>query len=468
MSRPAKNRRLTPLGALGMFCGLAGAAIGYQANAQDFTIENATIAAGDGSDPIEGATLVVRGGRVVSVGTAGAPAGGERIDGTGMWVTPGLVASVTSLGLWDVGAVEESNDTAARSSPFSAALDAAPIVNPNSQHILVHRAAGITRAATAIMPSASIFGGQGAIIDLGADMNAITRPRAFQVVALGEMGARLSGGSRASAHTLFRNALREAAQVGEGSRIPGRSSRPPEERTGDDLPIDPRLSGEDNERAGDVLLTRFDAAALVPVVRGEQPLYVMVERASDIRSVLALTREFPNLDLVLVGASEGWLVAQDIAAAGVPVIADGLDDLPQNFEELAATQSNIGRLVKAGVKVAINASAMENPRNLNQYAGNLVALSRIPGADGLTWGQAFAAISSVPAEISGLSGRAGTLQAGAAGDVVIWNGDPLELGSMPVRVFIDGVEQPLDNHQSRLRERYRDLDESDLPKAYDW
>jgi len=469
MNRPAKNKRLTPLGALGMFCGLAGAALGYQANAQDFTIENATVAMGDGSEPMEGATVVVRGGRIISAGTgAAATAGGERIDGTGMWVTPGLVASVTSLGLWDVGAVDESNDTSARESPFSAALDAAPIVNPNSQHILVHRAAGVTRAATVTMPSASIFGGQGAIIDLGADANPVTRPRAFQIVTLGEAGARLSGGSRASAHTLLRNALREASRVGENSRIPGRSSRGPEQETGDDLPIDPRLSGEDNERAGDVLLTRFDAAALVPVVRGEQPLYVMVERASDIRSVLALTREFANLDLVLVGASEGWLVAEDIAAAGVPVIADGLDDLPQNFEELAATQSNIGRMVKAGVKVAINASAMENPRNLNQYAGNLVALSRVPGADGLTWGQAFATITSVPAEISGLTGRAGTLGAGASGDVVMWDGDPLEVGSMPVRVFIDGVEQPLDNHQSRLKERYRDLDESDLPKAYDW
>ena len=193
-----------------------------------------------------------------------------------------------------------------------------------------------------------------------------------------------------------------------------------------------------------------------------------MERASDIRSTLALKSEFPRLNLVLVGASEGWLVAREIAAAGVPVIADGLDDLPANFEELAATQSNIGRMVKAGVKVALNAAAMENPRNLNQYAGNLVALTRMPGADGLSWGQAFAAITSVPASISGMGGKAGVLAPGAMGDLVIWDGDPLQVGSMPVKVFIDGVEQPLDNHQSRLKERYRDLDESDLPKGYDW
>lgn len=464
MNRPAAPRRRL----FAMACMIGAGALAAPVAAQDFVIENATVAAGDGSEPVENASVVVRGGRIAAVGSTVAAEGLQRIDGTGMWVTPGLVASVTSLGLYDVSAVSESNDIRAGSSPLSAALDAAPVVNPNSQHILVHRAAGITRAATATMPSSSIFGGQGAIIDLGADGQPITRARAFQIVALGEDGARLSGGSRASAHALFRNALREALDYDRDQAISGAGMRGGDVSLGDDIAIDSRLLRGPEDRGTDVLLTRFDAAALVPVVRGTQRLYVMVERASDIRSVLALKQEFPRLDMVLVGASEGWLVANEIAAAGIPVIADGLDDLPQSFEQLAATQSNIGRMVKAGVKVAINASAMENPRNLNQYAGNLVALARLPGADGLTWGQAFATITSVPAEISGLRGRAGSLAAGAAGDVVLWDGDPLEAGSMPVRVFIDGIEQPLDNHQSRLKERYRDLDESTLPKAYDW
>ena len=405
----------------------AACAIAVPAAAQDVTIANATVATGDGSEPIENGHVVVRGGRVLSVGAGAPAAGGTAIDAEGRWVTPGLFATVTTLGLSDVGAVSESNDTQASDSPFSAALDAAPAINPSSQHILVHRAAGVTRAASVTMPASSIFGGQGAIIDLGADPQAVVRPRAFQVVALGESGARLAGGSRTATHALLRNALREATQFGEDASIPGRAARPADIRTGDDLPIDPRMAGDDAVRGDDVLLTRFDAAALVPVVRGEQPLYVAVERASD-----------------------------------------GLDDLPENFEELASTQSNIGRMVAAGVKVAINAAAMENPRNLNQYAGSLVALSRVPGASGLSWGQAFAAISSIPAEISGMGGRAGVLSPNAVGDLVIWDGDPLELGAMPVQVFIDGVEQPLDNHQSRLKERYRDLDESTLPKAYDW
>ena len=196
-----------------------------------------------------------------------------------------------------------------------------------------------------------------------------------------------------------------------------------------------------------------------------------VERASDIREILQLRRDFPNLDLVLLGVSEGWLVADDIAAAGVPVIADPLDDLPTGFDQIAATQSNIGRMQKAGVKVAIGrmeGGTAEQPRNARQYAGNLVALTRVPGADGLSWGQALATITSIPAAISGFGGQLGTLAPGAIADVVMWDGDPLEVGSVPVAVFIDGVRQPVENHQTRLRERYRDLDESDLPKAYDW
>jgi imidazolonepropionase-like amidohydrolase len=466
-----RKQRLRPFGALGIVLGLAGALVGYKASAQDFAVTNATVATGDGSAPIENATVVVRGGKVVAAGSGVAiPAGVETIDGTGKWVTPGLFLAMTALGLSDADGVEESNDTGARGSPFGAALDVTPALNPASQHVTVARDWGITRASVFSRPSSSIFGGQGALVDLGADPQMVVRPRAFQLVALGEYGARLAGGSRVSAHAVLRNALREARQYGSDSRIPGGGGRPGQVSTGDDIPVDTRLIDNPAER-DDVLLTRFDAAALIPVVTGQQPLYVAVERASDIRAVLALRGEFPRLKLVLVGASEGWRVASEIAAAGVPVIADPLDDLPSSFEQLAATQSNVGRMVRGGVKVALGGlagSTGDQPRNLTQFAGNLVALTKVPGASGLSWGEAFAAITSVPAEISGQSGRAGTLRAGAAGDVVIWNGDPLELASAPERVFIDGVEQPMSDHQTRLRDRYRDLDETALPKAYDW
>lgn len=416
--------------------------------AQDVTITNARLVLGDGGAPIEGGTVVVRGGSVVYAGSAsGAPASGASVDAGGAWVTPGLFATVTTLGLADVSAVGETNDITAGDSPFSAALDASTAINPTSQHILVHRAAGITRAATTTMPSGSIFAGQGAIIDLDGDANAVMQARAFQMINLGEGGADRAGGSRVAAYALLSAAMREAqALVGKAS-----------------IPETTEI-GKDDE----VLLSRFDAEALVPVVTGRQKLYVAVERAADIRAVLALKAQYPRLDMVLVGATEGWLVAREIAAAGVPVIANALNDLPETFEQLGATQSNAGRLAAAGVKVALNASTLRDPRRLQQAAGNLVALTRMPGASGMDWGKAFAAISSVPADISGMGGKAGVLKAGALGDVVMWDGDPLEVGSVPTRVFIGGVEQSLENHQTGLRDRYIDLDESDRPKAYDW
>ena len=416
--------------------------------AQDVTITNARLVIGDGSEPIEGGTVVVKGGTVVYAGpAAGAPAAGSAVDARGAWVTPGLFATVTALGLSDVSAVDETNDITADEAPFSAALDASTAVNPTSQHILVHKAAGITRAATTMLPAGSIFAGQGAIIDLDGDPRPIVQARAFQMISLGETGSDRAGGSRAAAHTLLRAALREAQALVGKTAIPETS---------------------EIARGDKVLLSRFDAEALVPVVTGKQKLYVDVERMADIRAVLALKQAFPKLDLVLVGATEGWLVAADIAAAGVPVIANGLLDLPETFEQLGATQSNAGRLARAGVKVAVNAATMQNPRRLQQVAGNLVALTKMPGASGLDWNRAFAAISSVPAEISGLGGKAGVLKPGAFGDVVIWDGDPLELGTVPTRVWIGGVQQDLTNHQTRLRDRYIDLDESDRPKAYDW
>lgn len=416
-------------------------ALSAPATAQDFAVVDATVALGDGSAPIEHGTVVVRGGRIEAAGAGVAvPAGVETIDGRGKWVTPGLFSTLTDLGLWDVEAVDESNDTEADKAPFGAALDVAPAINPASEHVKVSRAGGVTRATVYGVPAGSIFAGQGALIDLGADPQPVTQARAFQFVTLGEGGGAIAGGSRVAAYAAFRNALAEAQALAASA-----------------------------DRDSDVLLNRPDAAALIPVVRGELPLYVEAHRASDIRSVLALRSEFPQLRLVLVGATEGWMAAKEIAAAGVPVITEPLTDLPARFEQLGSTQSNVGRMVKAGVKVAIGGfKASNQPRYAPQQAGNLVALNSLPGATGLTWGEAFAAITSVPAAISGLGGQAGVLKPGAIGDVVLWDGDPLELSSAPVKVYIDGVEQPLDSHQTRLRDRYRTPQEGALPKAYEW
>jgi imidazolonepropionase-like amidohydrolase len=433
-----KPRRTAPLAGLAALL-LAGVAL--PAQAQDIAITNARVVIGDGTAPIPNGTVVVRAGKVVAAGAGvPVPAGVRTIDAQGRYVTPGLVVAITDLGLVDVEAVDRSNDSNTAKSPFSAALDVAPAINPDNQFIAVSRAGGVTRAGVVPGGSNALFAGQGAVIDLGADPQPIVRARAFQYVELGEAAGEQAGGSRVAAYTQLRNALAEAQEL---------SASP----TG--------------ARRDDVLLSRADARVLGAVLRGEQPLYVRAERAHDIRMALALRQDFPGLKLVIAGATEGWRVARELAAAGVPVLATPLNDLPAQFEQLGATQSNVGRMAAAGVRVSLGAFG-DQPRYAPQYAGNLVALTHVPGATGLTWDRAFAAISSGPAEAMGMGEAFGSLRAGRAGDVVIWDGDPLEASSGVVQVFIDGVEQPLTNHQTRLRDRYRAPADAALPRAYGW
>jgi imidazolonepropionase-like amidohydrolase len=446
--------------------------------AQTVAITGGTVALGDGSEPIEGGTVVIRNGRIAAAGrNVAIPADAQRVDATGKWVTPGIVAGFSRVGLIEVDAVNETNDVSANNSPFSAAIDVAPAINPRTTAIAVNRAGGVTRAIVAPGTAKSIFAGQGAVIDLGNDMDAVTRARAFQFVEMGETGADEAGGSRAAAYVLFRNALREARDLSRfSSPISGGSGGQRQARANDqrDLPLEDvpnnNLLSAGATRPDDVLLTRFDAAALVPVLQGRQLLLVHVERASDILQVLALKREFSNLRLVLVGASEGWTVADRIVAARVPVIANALNDLPATFEQLAATQSNVARLRAAGVAVSlgmINDEEARQVRLARQQAGNLVAAGRLPGGTALSWGEALATITSAPAEAVGMGGEIGSLRPGRRADVVIWSGDPLENSTAAEIVIIDGVQQPLDNHQTRLRDRYRTPTEGDLPKAYE-
>ena len=444
------------------------------AGAQTFAIVGGTVALGDGSQPIQNGMVVVRDGRIVAAGDIRMklPADTQVIDATGKWVTPGIVAGFSRLGLTDVsGGADGANDESADKSPFNAALDITPAINPNYQPIGVNRAEGVTRAIVAPRTSHNIFAGQGAVIDTGADMDPVMKARAFQFVELGETGADDAGGSRPSAYVLFHNALREATELSRyAGPVRSTAGNEPDARERPIMnPNESRVYGRSAERSQDVLLTRFDAAALVPVLQGRQPLFVHVERASDILNVLDLKREFPALKLVIVGASEGWLVADRLAKSGIPVIASALNDLPARFEEIAATQSNVGRMRAAGVNVSIGTIDDEDahkPYYEREYAGNLVALQKVPGATGISWGEALAMITSRPAEAIGLGGQIGRLSAGEHADIVIWSGDPLEVTSGAEQVFIDGVKQPLEDHQKRLLERYRSLQRTDLPKAY--
>lgn len=409
--------------------------------AQTTAITGGKLVIGDGSAPIEGGTVVFANGRVVAAGRGVAvPAGATVIDARGKWVTPGIVAGFSRLGLVGVDAVDPSNDASANRSMFNAALDVAPAINPDVAAIPINRAAGVTRAIVSPSAGDAIFAGQGAVIDTGSDVSPVTKAKAFQFVEFGEAGARRAGGARTALFVNFRNALAEASDAARGVF------------------------------RDDAMLKRVDAQALIPVVNGQTRLLIHVESATDILAVLGLKRDYPSLNMVLVGATEGWRVAAQIAAANVSVIASALNDLPDSFEQIAATQSNIGRMKAAGVSVAIGMIDDNDERQAQlsmQYAGNLVALGKVPGATGLSWNDAFAAITSKPAEVIGMGAEIGSLRSGRRGDIVIWDGDPLEVTSAVEKVWIDGVAQPLETRQTRLRARYARPQEGALPKAFD-
>ncbi|MEI6487265.1 MAG: amidohydrolase family protein [Sphingomonadales bacterium] len=422
---------------------LAGAAL--PAAAAPTAIVGATILTARGETVIENGTLIFDNGRITAVGKGLAvPAGASVVDGKGRILTPGIIDAVSDLGISEVNGVRETNDGGARQSPFSAALDVSTAVNPRSIHIAISRLAGITRAAAVPDSSSGVFGGQGAVISLADAGPTLTRARALQYVEIGETGGRLAGGSRPAAWAQLANMFAESQRL---LAAPATFDR-----------------GQDSGS----LAKRLDAEALAAVIDGRQALFVHVERASDIQEVLKLKNRYPALRPVLIGAREAWLVAADIARAGVPVITHPLYDLPAEFESLAASRNNLGALQAAGVTVAIAALGGiggSTPPNIPSYAGNAVAQGLVPGGKGLTKGQALAAITANPARILGLADT-GTLEAGKRADLVLWDGDPLELTSAPVAVWIDGAAQPMTSRQSQLAQRYKSLGRTDLPLQY--
>lgn len=413
--------------------------------AAPIAITSATAHTARGEEVIRNATIIIDNGRITAIGAGLAiPAGAMVIDAKGQPVTPGIVAVPSDLGLTEVGGVRETSDGSARTSTYSAALDMAAAINPGSLHFAIYRMAGVTRAAAVPDSGNAVFGGQGAVVSLAANGPTVTRPRAFQYVELGEAGARLAGGSRPAAYAQLIDLLDAAKRL---------AANPAASVGGDD-------SGS--------LVKRRDVEALLPVLSGAQSLMVHVERASDILEVLKLKGRYPALRPVLVGAREAWLVAAQIARAGVPVITHSLYDLPDDFEGLAASRNNVGHLQAAGVTVVLGplgGVGGTTPVNLPGYAGNAVGQGTVPGGKGLTKGQALASITANPARVLGLADT-GTLEVGKRADIVLWDGDPLELMSSPVAVWIDGAAQPMTSRQTLLAQRYKALGRIDLPLQY--
>lgn len=426
---------------------LAGGATAVQA--ETIAIVGGTVHTVANPQPIENGTVVIRDGKIVAVGqNVQVPADARVIDAQGKQVTPGLFNAFTALGLADVGAVRESNDIRTSASSYTASLDVSYAINPKAVPIAVTRVEGVTRAVVSPQPSQTVFGGQGALIQLGDAADLVFKPRAFQFVALGEHGGEVGGGSRPAAYAQFINALKEARDLSKANFVATGGGRAP-------------------------VYNRVDLEALRPVLNGEMPVLVWAERAVDIRNVIGLRKEFPKLQIVILGASEGWMVASELAAARIPVIVNALQNLPTTFEQLGSTMNNVGRMAAAGVTVALGTMARDEAhqaRLVVQDAANLVGQSRVPGGTGLNWEDALKIVTLNPARIFGVDKQLGTLEPGKTADVVVWSGDPFDLRQAPTNVLIAGKEVKLESRQTKLRDRYLSVlrGEANLPPQYNY
>lgn len=377
--------------------------------------------------PIENATVLFRQGKIIAVGTdVEIPGRSRRIDGSGLVVTPGLVDPSTTLGLVEIGMIATTRDDAV-SDPgaIHAAYRVTDGLNPASTPLDVARMEGITSGLA--RPRGGIVSGQSAWIRLRGDSvpeMVIEAPAAMHA-GIGEGALGAGGNARGGVLRRLREAFADARLL-----LRNRSA-------------------DQQRRLRDLSASRLDLLALEPVLERRIPLVVTVNRASDIEAALAFAKE-ERIRLVLEGAAEGWRVADRIAAAKVPVILDPMTNLPGSFETLGARYDNAALLEKAGVTVALSTGGAHDVRKQRQGAGLAVA-------NGMSREGALAAVTRVPLEIFGIARERGTLAKGKVADLVVWDGDPFELSTNPVHVFIDGREMPLRSRQTELLERYRTL-----------
>lgn len=399
------------------------AALVTPAAAETVLINNGRIVTNGSGGIIENGDVLIVDGRISAVGAnINAPRGARVIEANGAFVTPGAFAAMSEVGLSEISGSGAPNDANVSGDLISAAADAGRAFNPNVTAIPVTRIEGVTRAAIAPSANGSIFDGRGALVSMSGEPDSVFRERAFMVVELGETGAGRTGGSRAALWPAFEAALRDAREY------------PTRYRSGQ----------------GGAVLNEIDAQALQPYARGQGLFLVNVESAADIRRLIRFKRANPSLRFVIHGGAEAWQVADELARSGIPVILDPLANLPDRFERLSARLDNAVLLNQAGVRFAIapgpGSVDAHQARLVLQLAGNAVA-------NGLPWDVAFAAVSRTPAEIFGAS-NLGRLERNYIADVVIWDGDPLQVTSAPTAVFIEGVQQSLTSRQTQLRDRY--------------
>ena len=392
---------------------------------------------------IENATVIIEDGLIIEIGeNISVPNDAAKIDASNKIITPGIFSPMGEIGLSEVGAVAGTNDATQRGETFTASFDVADAFNPRSTVIPISRIDGVTRAG--ITPRASspdgegntshVLSGLGSVVHLGNKPEFFIKRGAMVIVNFGESGSNISGGSRAAAIQILKGALDDAIDY-----------------------LDNKAAFKRGDWR-DYSVSANDLDTLVTVLDGTTAMLFKVNRAIDISVVLDIARNY-NIRAIIGGGAEAWMVADELATANVPVILDGVNNLPNDFDRINARMDSARILVAAGVRIAFGAGAQtHNARLITQSAGNAVA-------NGLAWDQALRAITLNPAKIWGVDSLVGSLEKGKEADLVIWGSDPLEITSYPEKVFIQGASISMQSRQTLLRDRYM-MAPGDKPPAF--
>lgn len=365
---------------------------------------------------IEGGTLLIRDGLIVSVGKdAPVAAGIKTLDVTGKTVLPGFIDGFTTLGTGEIPSFGSEEDEAV--DPVAPQLRVIDGINPDSRFIPRARNEGVTAALSA-PGEGNLISGRSALIRLveGSLEQMVLRFPVGVHVTIGEAPKQRYGpkgkapGTRMGEIALLRQTLLDAQQYSERKAAAARKPAEGGESKAS-VPTDLRLE------------------ALLPALAGSLPLIVSADKRDDILAAIRVADEY-RLKMILSHGSEAHRVADVLAARSIPVILGPASQGGRRMETLGARDDSAVLLHRAGVKVAFQSGAHGN-------AGDLLAQARAAVALGLPAEEAAKALTLYPAQILGAADRLGSLEAGKIGDVVVFDGDPLR-GLAPLSLVIIG------------------------------
>jgi imidazolonepropionase-like amidohydrolase len=398
---------------------------------------------------IENGVLLMEGGKILAVGPAASvkvPKGATVVDAKGMTVYPGLIASETTLGLSEVESDEVNNDLVETSEEILPQMHVYDAFHAETERIPIARFNGITNAIVA-PEGMDTMPGQDSFIQLaGHDRGQMILTRDIALAMNFGNAPKRRGkypSTRMGEISQLRQALIDAQEyVAARSAAANKKDASGKDGSGKDTGAKPAKFDLRNE-------------ALVPYLKGEKPVIIGVSEAHDVEVIMELAKEF-HLKVVLAGLTHAQGILDEIASYHVPVLVGPIYDFPEPGERYDAVYSLPAELAKRGVKIAILSGDAGGPgggqalRNLPYAAGYAVAY-------GLPYDEAMKSITLNPAEIFGVADELGSLDAGKTANVVLANGDPLDVRTSVKQVYIDGVAVPMVTRQTRLRDEYEPL-----------